>query len=1341
MLHANLQPGFVFGDQYEVVSLLGRGGFGVVYRAMQCTTKQQVALKVIDAPLVVDDEDRFERLKTRFVREVQFCARLHHPNIVPLLDCGENADGQLYAVFSYAPGRNLNEVLRQDGPLAFAETVHLMGQVLEALGAAHRQGVVHRDLKPANIMLTDSGVRRSAVVLDFGVGAFVQAEQERTQMRLTRDEVVLGTPSYASPEQIRGVPPTPRVDLYSWGLVCIECLSGVPVVHEATMHAALQRHLDEHPHQLPADVERYPLAPVLSRAIEKDPERRYATADELLADLERYSRQPLVQTHVTTQLETGHPVTSRRLPMAESGERRQVTCISCRFSVAAVGDDEIEVHSQALRLLQQACAVVAERRGGYLTDVSSEGALIVFGVPVAQEDDPRRAVDAALHLAAHVQERGAAWGRAGLELRVGISTGAVVVSNPDQTPASAPYATGAAVSGPAIAAASRLATRSEPFAVVVGQRTYDLVHQCFVFEACDYGDTPVWICTSRTSRDARTEPSEEQTPLVGRSHELGLLSERWREARTGVGQAVLVTGEPGIGKSRLALELVQEARIQGGLVIECRCAEENRGDLWRPVIDLVETILDLQPAEDNRSKLAQVESRLSELQLSTEEIVLPLAHMLSLSMDGAVAATNLAPEQQKQASIDAVLTLLLLLAESRPVLLLVEDLHWADSTTLDFVTQLVDEVGSGSLCVLLTARSEFVPTWSATQFAHLQLGRLGWEHMAEILSRAAREKDLPAAVVETICRRADGVALFVEELARALLSSGILEERESSYELAGNLDESAIPDTLWGLLASRLDRLGDARHTAQLASALGNDFSLELLRAVSPLSDDELDADLSVLVEAQLVRRVRRRQGLTYAFRHAMIRDVAYGSLLLADRRAIHAAIAKTIEAHFEPLVRSRPDLMALHYAAADQKQMALGFARRAARDALHRSAHREAFRLGREALGWLPSISDERERAELELDLHLTTIPALMVLEGCASEAFAWAAQRSVELVETLGDSRHMDQILFAIALYQHNRLEFRQQARDVAELIVSRAEAAGDASLQGPALTLLAQCFWTEGDHREARRLLECAIAMYESMARERYLALAGVDLLAWAKMTLGQVVLTLGEPLRAVELCRAALAHGRALRQAQTEAMALLSLGLVLQARGDRIGALQILAELEAVSRRQGLSQYDVLLDLLRAWAAADGSGAGAALERLPLPVRGVTQFRAVVAQALLAEGRPDAAYQMAQGGVELAEEYREAYYRLSLQRIIGDCLLRLGQAKEADAVLTRCMTEAREGGQWFTLVQVASVLARSSLVRSSPERVGSLSRDLAAARGAAGELDGDVAEVQKLLEEPL
>jgi TOMM system kinase/cyclase fusion protein len=781
-----------------------------------------------------------------------------------------------------------------------------------------------------------------------------------------------------------------------------------------------------------------------------------------------------------------------------------------------------------------------------------------------------------------------------------------------------------------------------------------------------------------------------------------LLLERWGRSRRGAGQISLITGEPGIGKSRLARELRGRLAEETHTFLAGRSSPEARNIVLYPIADLIGRALGLDGEAAPAGKIARLEAQLSRHGMSPADAMPLLLPLFALPIGEPYAPPAVSPQRLKELTFNAILGLILAIADERPTLLLLEDLHWSDATTLELVGQLIREAPSAPLCVLLTARPEFAPPFPTMGLLQLHLGRLEPIDVEAMTRSLFGGKRLPVALVEQVADRTDGIPLFVEELVRMLSDAGALVERDDGYELVGPLSDAAIPSTLRDLLAARLDRTGRARETAQIAAALGREFDAEVLWAVSSRPGAARE-DVEKLLAAGLVFRKRRHRDSILVFKHALIRDAAYDSLPAGARREIHARIAAALEEQFAAVALARPDLIAHHLAAADQRPRAIPYALRAAQAALAHSANVEAMGHAREALGWLDAIEDPRQRAELELSLNSAVTMALMSSKGYGTAEVAAIVERSQTLLDSLGESPHAVPTLWAHFMYHHLQ-NHRARARGIAERLVGMARQAGDVSHEVAALPILGQCFYIEGRLAESRAALERAAELYDPAAHRGHAFMYGLDSRSYADLTLGLVLWLQGYPEQAMARGTAAVAWARELDHATTIGIALLYLVGIHHYQGDRARALEVTDELVEVVDRYGLSMVREFGGILRGWASGDVAAAERSLSALRASGQelGLSYWLSLVAEAEAARGQHEAAVVRLDECLRYAEETEEMYYVPELYRLKGSYLLHCpGVASgAAEECFRRSLAVARRLGT--RMAELRSALALSSIL---------------------------------------
>jgi class 3 adenylate cyclase len=643
-------------------------------------------------------------------------------------------------------------------------------------------------------------------------------------------------------------------------------------------------------------------------------------------------------------------------PAMPDAERRQLSVMFCDLvdSTQLSSQLDPEEYRDVVRAYHTACTEVIRRYDGYIAQLLGDGLLVYFGYPQAHEDDAQRAVRTGLGILASMGDLNQELTRAkGLQLalRLGIHTGLVVVGQMGSPGRQEQLALGET---PNVAA--RIQGLAQPNTLVVSHVTYRLIQGYFAYQ--DLGaqtlrgisvSVHVYRVLHESGARGRLDVAAPRglTPLVGREQEVGLLLERWEQTKAGQGHVVLLTGDAGIGKSRLVQVLKDHVANEPHTRWECRSVEYAQNTALFPLTDLFQRILRFDAHETPDTKLEKLEHALSQYRLPVEESVPLFAPLLALSLpENHYSPLHLSPQRQRQKTLETIVAILLELAEHQPVLFILEDLHWTDPSTLELLNLVIGQTPTASVLVLLTCRPSFQPAWHHRSYlSEITVNHLSHAQVAQIITGMTDGTAFPAEVLAQIIEKTDGVPLFVEELTKAILESGYLKETHGHYAVAGALSSLAIPATLQDSLMARLDRLVSAKGMAQLAAVIGRQFAYALLQAVSQLDAMTLQRELGRLVEAELVYQRGMPPQTVYTFKHALIQEAAYASLLKSTRQQYHQRIGQVLEAQFPETAVTQPELLAHHYTEAGFTEQAIAYWQRAGQQALQRSAHREAVR------------------------------------------------------------------------------------------------------------------------------------------------------------------------------------------------------------------------------------------------------------------------------------------------------------------------------------------------------------------------------------------------------------
>jgi class 3 adenylate cyclase/predicted ATPase len=818
-------------------------------------------------------------------------------------------------------------------------------------------------------------------------------------------------------------------------------------------------------------------------------------------------------------------------------ERRQLTVmfIDLVGSTALSQRLDPEDMRDVILAYQQAVSREIIRYEGRVAKLMGDGVLAYFGWPRAHEDDAERAVRAGL-AAADATARLTAPGGEPLAARIGIATGLVVVGDLIGEGS----AQEEAVVGDTPNLAARLQAISGPGRVVIAEATQRLV--AGLFDLLDIGHRQlkgfavpvrVWRVGGEAGAESRFEARHGvPTPLVGRTEELELLLQRWQQARVGDGQAVLLSGEAGIGKSRLLAAVDERLGAEPHVRLRYFCSPYHVNSALHPVIMQLERAAGLDRNDSTDTKLGKLEALLRRIDSDNAERVPLLATLLSIDTAGRYAPVKLTPTAQKSRTLAALIQLIETLAARQPVIVFVEDAHWIDPTTGEWLDMLIDRLHNLPAFLIATFRSEFQPRWKrSSHVTALSLSRLGRDQGAAIMDRVAGGKALPPEVRSQILAKTEGVPLFIEELTKTVLDSSLLIDAGNHYVMSGPFPPLAIPSTLQDSLMARLDRLPSVKEVAQIGACIGRVFHHRLLAAVTSPDDARLGGILQQLEKSELVFRRGLPPEATYTFKHALVRDTAYQSLLKSRRRQIHASIGAAIETAFGEIVEAEPETLAHHYTAAGLTEQAVAYWLKAGQRALKRSANLEAAAHLRKGLELVASLPDSEGRQRQELSLQTAIGVAMIGVRGWGAPEILQAYSRARTLADTLGDKSQLFVAIRGESAYRMTSGDLRaaeKLGRQCLELGLELAQTSGDTGFVVEAHhQLWATCFFL-GDYDASGFHASQGMAAYIP-DRHHYLTYlyAGHDPGVCCRAYSAQILCMRGHPDQALARCRETMA----------------------------------------------------------------------------------------------------------------------------------------------------------------------------------------------------------------------
>ena len=1002
-------------------------------------------------------------------------------------------------------------------------------------------------------------------------------------------------------------------------------------------------------------------------------------------------------------------------PPSATAERRQLTVLFCDL----VGSTELaarfdpEDTGKVIRSYQERCGDVVSRWDGHVAKYMGDGVLAYFGWPQAHEDDAERAVRAGLDLAREVGRLTTMDG-APLGARVGIATGLVMVGDL--------VGEGAAqeqrVIGETPNLAARLQALAEPGAVVIAEGTRRLLGG--LFEYVDLGRPElkgfaVPVRASRVVGESRAESRFEAlhgqrlTALVGREHELGLLVDRWERAKEGEGHGVLLSGEPGIGKSRIVQALRERLDGERYTPLSHYCSPYHTASALFPIIGLLERAAGFNRNDPPEVRLDKLEALLAQGTERLAEAVPLIADMLGIAAGERYPLPNLSPQRAAQRTLEVLVEQVEGLASRQPVLALYEDAHWIDPTTLEALGLLIERAQRLPVLVLITFRPEFVPPWGGhAHVTQLSLARLTRRHGAAIATRLAAGRALPEGILAEIVARTDGIPLFVEELTKTVLESGVLQETGDHYELAGPLPPLAIPSTLQDSLMARLDRLAAVKEVAQTAAAIGREFDYQLLAMVSSSSEKQLNDALEQLVAAELVFRRGAPPHAAYTFKHALVQEAAYSSLLRSRRQQLHARVAQALEEKFPDVAANRPEVLARHLTDAQMTDKAVRYWHKAGQQAAERFAHREAITHFSTALELLKSLPDNPEHIREEIRLQIALGVSLVTTRGPVPEV-AETCLRARQLAEQTGDTRQAYAAVWGLWYFNHMRMRFKT-ARDLSYELLELAKRERDDGLLLQAHHAAWPVLLYGGEFLLCRKHTEQGLALYDPHEhRSHALRYAGHDPGVCCRYHGGLALWLLGWPDQAMAMAHDAVRLATELAQPYSLAIALCYVSFLHQFRGEARLAQEHAEATIARSVEQAYLQYRATGVLIRGWAvAAQGdveAGAAAVREGLAALSAAGADVRRSYFLALLGDihgrgGRLEAAHSAIAEALTFAEESGERWWEADLHRLRGELLLAQSTANraETEACFRRALGVAQGQSAKAFELRAATSLAR-------------------------------------------
>ncbi len=986
----------------------------------------------------------------------------------------------------------------------------------------------------------------------------------------------------------------------------------------------------------------------------------------------------------------------------DRAERRQVTVMFSDLvgSTALSARMDPEDLREVISAYQKCVAETVQRFGGFVAKYMGDGVLIYFGFPQAHEDDAERAVRAGLELVGAV---GGLKTRALLQTRVGIATGLVVVGDLIGSGASQEQA----IVGETPNLAARLQGVAEPNSVVIAESTRKLVGNLFELEDLGVkdlkgiaGPAQAWAVLRQSSVEGRFEAmhSAGLTDLVGREEELELLLRRWSKAKTGEGQVVLLSGEAGIGKSRLTAALLERLSPEPHTRLRYFCSPQHTDSAFYPIIGQMERAAGFKIDDTSQAKLDKLDAVLAQSSTPPQDAAL-IAEMLSLPNDGRYVTPELTPQQRRQKTLEALTVQMEALSRSNPLLMIFEDAHWIDPTSLEALGRSVDRVRTLRVFLIITYRPEFEPPWvGRPQVAALTINRLGEREIGAMIDGVVGNKPLSANIRQEIVERTDGIPLFVEEMTKAVLEADGQEAAERAVGATPS-QSVAVPASLHASLMARLDRLGSAKEVAQIGAVIGREFSHALLAVVSRKEEADLQLALGSLIAAGLLFRQGAPPHATYLFKHALVQDAAYGTLLREPRRALHSRIAETLESQFTEIAENQPELLARHYTDGGQIDRAARMWGKAGQRSLERSALIEAVEQLKRATTQIATLPAAPAQRREEIKLQVALANALMHTKGYAAletKAALDQARSLIKRAEALGETLEDPLQLFSVlyGFWVANYVAFNGGV--VCELAAqflgfAEKQAATVPLMVGHRLMGISLLF--TGDFEQARKHLDQALALYDPAAHRPLATRFGQDvrvaILTWRSLAL--CLLGYLEAARSDTVL--AIKDAREIGQAATLMYALNNTTYSQICCGDHVRANAQSNEVVALADEKGAALWKALGMLSQGCVFALNGKAADAVQIITTGITarqltGTTVFApfslSYLATAHAQNLQFHEAWRCIGEALTVAQATKETWFEAELHRVAGEIALlsRQPDAAKAEAYFERALAVARQ-----------------------------------------------------------
>ena len=1278
-------------NNYTLIKFLGQGGFCDVYQATQKNTNKTVAIKILDLDPKSTPKEKQKKID-RFNRETNLCAKIHHPNIVSLLDKGFVNDA-IFAVYDYVPGKTLKEEIKERGPLPAPEAAELMGQILDALACAHSLGIVHRDLKPANIMISATGTRKQTKLLDFGIAAFTPQTRDQDYKNITLTREAIGTPTYSAPEQLRGEAPNYKTDLYSWGLLFIECLTGQPAITGNSIAAVFSKQLSPTNVPLPPFLAGHPVAELLRRVLNKNLNERCGDAKEIHHSLKSLNFQnlvsPLLKVSTQNSQQDENPTLETQVDTApaffsDQIQRKQISTLSLILSIENNHSEE-ELDQEIIDAIHNdqktQCTDIASRYHGTFAGSLGDTLLFHFGYPNASDNDCRLCVRAALDIMSYLRKRNEASKNtlgASSYTAMGIHTGMVTTTS-DTMP-----------SGNSINVAMKLARVANNNQIFCSETTQKILEPYIEFEPIPYKaikqlrDLPIYSLRAEKQHESYgfLRSTGTQHALVGREKELTLLSSSLNSTDE-LSRFFHIHGEAGIGKSRILLEFRNLAKDTKQYIAQC--LPENKYNALHPILNLVrhKYALQIKNTADAIQALEDIlKPQIPEADLNNSMAI--LCSWLSLELPDGLTMPAMPADGQKALLFAALTTLLCFEKEIQNAIFIIEDIHWSDPTTLEFIHFLLNSPNFSKFkhSLISTSRLTLPEQIIEDKVQVVAVSRLQQNQSAQLINNLFENTPVAEEVIEEVIARTDGIPLFIEELTNMLKQKQIVHLRNGVIHFTDVKKLKEIPSTLRDSLQQKLDELEHAKESAQLAATIGREFDYELLASSVNKEDEVIQRDLNELLQADLILLQRKTRCDSYIFKHALVRDAAYDSMSNASRIRAHEHVASSIEESADLSAGDTLGLLSYHYGESENSQKCGHYSDLSAKDAMSKSTYSQAKYYAQKALGAYSHLEDSHNQ---QLEVNQVMVTATMMTEGMGADGVEKAINKSLEILKQC-KQQSVDvgfHTFWSLATYNNVR-GFHNKVHEIIDTAISGSNL--DSGQKAALYALKAHTTWMQGDLRTSLHYVNESLSLYDPVTHKNHAEKFGHDSRVMATGLKGLIYSFIGDYEKANAASIQAVKMAEELKSLHSICMSKLYLCCCLYQQNKSEQIPKLAREIFEICEAQNMANWRPTVSIFHGWSIGNPEMAREGLKKRI--AAGATQMQALWTALIVDSDIQNKNYALAlettQKTIKQAEEFGDYLFIPELLRLQAICYKHQNQIKAAEDCLALALSKAEKLG---------------------------------------------------------